>query len=490
MMDRGGLHLYLRAFLEVGLILDPWLAGLTSECFSFDSLDRITRAAAELTSEYWHEPLIAETLGTWPASQAVARKATLEILSSSSAVIAHEQLGRVAVSLAMADEAIQRMERFVGRHGFGPLVRIFQAVTRCDSQAAVAHYGHMSEQSFVSGAQHRPWASGALGDELLVGLACGTYQLKVQEGRRVVLTTEQGIRLETETRQVLADSGYLEARLRLTWISHANLPTDDADAELGLWPAGPDRLTLTRFSHVRPGMDVLHAGCGAGTQMFAGGLWSAVGRDGSVTGLDPAAVLVQRARDKALALDAHNVTLVRGRAEAMPFADGQFDASVAAGLLEYTDCPQAMAEIVRVTRAGGSITVAGATDGTFDRETMRDWFQPLLQLAERYGIDPGGRVGVYGRLAAVFDGAALRDVEVAHEAKRRILSDPDRTVAEMVRGSGFLQEVLERVPWAARDDVVRELVIRGHRVCATTGPEQRTVVAQIHLARGIVTTAR
>lgn len=489
-INRAALHLHLRGFLEVGLMLDPWLAGLSTETFSFGGQELLARAAARLAGQYWHEPLIADTLGVLPAERSLALRAAREILNSSAATVAHDRLGHVAVDAAMAGEAIERMERFVDRHGFGPLVQIFLAVTTCDSQAAIAHYGQLSEQEFVSGARHRPWANGSLTDELLEGLASGTYQLKVQDRRRVVLTTLAGSRRQAAMRGLLADSGYLDARLRLTWISHANLLAEGGDPETGSWAAQAYRLALTRFSRAGPGMRVLDAGCGPGTQMFAGGLWEAVGRDGSVTGLDPAAALLERARGKALALHTGNVTLVQGRAEHMPFADGAFDVSIAAGLLEYTDGARAMAEVVRVTRPGGWVTVAGATDAALGGETLRDWFQPLDQIAKRYGIEAGARTSVYQRLAEVFESAGLQDIETTHAESTRILSDPYRTVTELIRGSAFAQEVLERVPWAARHTVVRELIARGQLLCATTAPEQRTVVGTTHLARGEVAAPR
>jgi ubiquinone/menaquinone biosynthesis C-methylase UbiE len=488
--NRATLQTHLRGFLEFGLMLDPWLAGLSAENFSFGGQELLARAAARLAAQHWHEPLIADTLGVLPAQRSLALRAAREILNSSAATVAQDRLGRIAVDAAMAGEAIERMDRFVDRHGFGPLVQIFLAVTACDSQAAVAHYGQLSEQEFVSGARHRPWANGSLGDELLAGLACGAYRLKVQDRRRIVVTTEAGRRRQAAVRGVLTDSGYLEARLRLAWISHANLLAEAEDPETGLWAPKAYRLALTRFSRAGPGMRVLDAGCGPGTQMFAGGLWEAVGRDGTVTGLDPAAALLDRARRKAQALHTGNVTLVQGRAESMPFADGQFDVSIAAGLLEYTDGVRAMAEVVRVTRPGGWVTVAGSTDAAFDGETLRDWFLPLAQIAKRYGIDAGARTAVYGRLAEVFENAGLRQVEIMHADSQRILSDPDRTVAELIQGSAFAQEVLERVPWAARHEVVRELVARGQALCATTAPEQRTVVGETHLARGAVVAPR
>lgn len=95
---------------------------------------------------------------------------------------------------------------------------------------------------------------------------------------------------------------------------------------------------------------VLDAGCGTG------GLLARLAErrpDLALLGLEYAADGSARARDKS------GVEIVRGSVNAMPFADGAFDAVVAADLLCHAavDPPRALAEISRVLRHGGRLVV-------------------------------------------------------------------------------------------------------------------------------------
>ena len=78
-------------------------------------------------------------------------------------------------------------------------------------------------------------------------------------------------------------------------------------------------------------------------------------KDARVVGLDLSGGMVQRAPRKLEAMpNAPRVSLVRGRAEGLPFAEHTFDAVVFTFLLRYVDDPQAtLREMARVLRPGG-----------------------------------------------------------------------------------------------------------------------------------------
>lgn len=175
LLDHPLLADQLRAFLDCGLALDPWLTGLTEETYSFTSQDRIARTAAGMSGQYWREPLITETLGTIPVLKTQGQRAVLETLTSTAAAIAHERLGRIAVDDAIAGEAQRRLQGFVDHSCFGALVRIVMVVQAADNLAALTYYRRLSEQEFVSGIRHRPWARAPLDNQLVVGVARGTY---------------------------------------------------------------------------------------------------------------------------------------------------------------------------------------------------------------------------------------------------------------------------------------------------------------------------
>ena len=136
----AGLEADLRAFLEDGLIVDPWLAGLEQEYIAFDSQDMLAQEAAQLAVDHWREPLRTQVLDGYPAPIRMGRTAAHEILVSTAAAVAHETLGRIRVSPDLAAEAIARVRRFVAGRGFGALVRVYGGVTFAENHTAVRHY--------------------------------------------------------------------------------------------------------------------------------------------------------------------------------------------------------------------------------------------------------------------------------------------------------------------------------------------------------------
>lgn len=84
---------------------------------------------------------------------------------------------------------------------------------------------------------------------------------------------------------------------------------------------------------------------GVGTGRFATAL-------GIGHGVEPALAMARRARQR-------GVSVVRGVAEALPFADASFDAVLMVAVLAFVDEPgQVMAEARRVLRADGKLVVA------------------------------------------------------------------------------------------------------------------------------------
>ena len=107
-----------------------------------------------------------------------------------------------------------------------------------------------------------------------------------------------------------------------------------------------ERFYTTQFELTRDdyaGKRVLDIGCGPrGSLEWADTALERVG-------LDP---LVNRYRD--LGIDQHQTTYVEAGAEAIPFPDGHFDIAAAFNALDHVDdADAAIAELTRVTRAGG-----------------------------------------------------------------------------------------------------------------------------------------
>ena len=103
---------------------------------------------------------------------------------------------------------------------------------------------------------------------------------------------------------------------------------------------------------VRENDRVLDVACGTGALTLAAA--ERVGRGGSVVGLDANPEMLAVARRKST-----QVEWMEGKAEALPLPDNGFDAVVSQfGFMFFDDKPQALREMMRVLRPGGTLAVA------------------------------------------------------------------------------------------------------------------------------------
>jgi SAM-dependent methyltransferase len=471
-----------RAFLAAGLMLDPWLAGLGGEHVTFNSQDLLHRAAEGLASEHWREPTISRTLHELPAVRGLGHKAVLEIAMSTAVALGHEQFGRAYVDLGTANQAVDRIEAFIRGQGFGALVWVYLAVALLENHLALAHYGALREDEFASGVHHRPWVQTPLDDELVLGVAWGAYRLRVRNDRRWVELTPAGRDLYAAIRRMLAESGYLAERMRLINLSQFNL-AEAGDASLIAPGYGDQRAAFTAFAGLRPGMRVLELGCGMGTQTFEGGLWQAVGPDGSLVCLDPAVGMLRRAERRAEEREARNIRFVQGRGEALPFADASFDAVVGFQFLEFTDARRTLAEMARVVKPGGVLAVGGACQLTLDLPWFRDWFLPIFTVAEEHALAVKSPYYDPGRIPDLFPEGRCQHMQVVYRDAWGRLEEAEAAVHLLVHGASFFQEILEVLPWRARQELIEDLKARGRAVCARTSPEERTVTFPVEFVR-------
>jgi ubiquinone/menaquinone biosynthesis C-methylase UbiE len=111
---------------------------------------------------------------------------------------------------------------------------------------------------------------------------------------------------------------------------------------------------LERHLALNAGTRVLDVGCGTGR--FATLLVEHLGCP--VTGIDPSPAMLAVASTKP---DEH-LTWVQARAEAIPFADGAFDACLASQVIHhFTDRRRAFAEMSRVLRPAGRLAIRFST---------------------------------------------------------------------------------------------------------------------------------
>jgi ubiquinone/menaquinone biosynthesis C-methylase UbiE len=114
---------------------------------------------------------------------------------------------------------------------------------------------------------------------------------------------------------------------------------------------------VVRGAEVGPGMKVLDLACGTGEPALS--LAKAVGANGRVVATDLVPEMLEFARQNAVSRGLNNIEFRMADAEALPFADGEFDrVTCRFGIMFFPDVPKAMSEIRRVLKPGGRICFA------------------------------------------------------------------------------------------------------------------------------------
>ncbi len=145
------------------------------------------------------------------------------------------------------------------------------------------------------------------------------------------------------------------------------------DRYMGGWSAV---LSPPFLDFAAPGepIDALDIGCGTGN------LLAAIRERhpaALLTGIDPSESLLARARSR---LELTGVEMVVGGVEVLPFADGRFAQTLSMLVLqEFTDRPRALAEMRRVTRAGG---VVAACQWDFARMPVIDTLMTAITAVD------------------------------------------------------------------------------------------------------------
>ena len=135
-----------------------------------------------------------------------------------------------------------------------------------------------------------------------------------------------------------------------TWLREAHAPAHARRTA--------ERNAAFLLPHLKPGMRLIDAGCGAGSITI--GLAKAVA-PGEAVGVDLSDVSIERARALADERGAGNCTFDIADASALPFEDATFDAAFAHAMLQHVEFPlDVLRELRRVLRPGGVIGVADA----------------------------------------------------------------------------------------------------------------------------------
>jgi ubiquinone/menaquinone biosynthesis C-methylase UbiE len=137
---------------------------------------------------------------------------------------------------------------------------------------------------------------------------------------------------------------------------------------------------------------VLDVGCGTGRVTAA-----LAARGAKAWGVDPSRAMLDVARSRV----PRTAGLRQGRAEALPFRDGWFDAAVCWLTVHLWDSPRGFAEVARVLRPGGRVVIATFDPTHFDAF----WLNRLFPAIERIDRE---RFPTPGALEAELAGAGFR----------------------------------------------------------------------------------
>lgn len=114
---------------------------------------------------------------------------------------------------------------------------------------------------------------------------------------------------------------------------------------------------LIEEAQIREGESILDVGGGAGEPSLA--IAETIGPTGSVICTDPIAEMLATAEREALRRGIENIQFRQCSADALPFADNSFDATVSRlGVMFFPDPVAGLLEMLRVTEPGGRVALA------------------------------------------------------------------------------------------------------------------------------------
>ncbi len=211
--------------------------------------------------------------------------------------------------------------------------------------------------------------------------------------------------------------------------------------------------------HLRPGLDVLDAGCGVGSIALDVAPLVAPGR---VVGIDVDVVQIEAARRSAAERGIDNADFRTGSLVGMPFEDASFDVVYANAVLMYLrDQVAALAEMRRVLRPDGLAAVSDDDVGTMVMTPESPDLRLGPELFQRAVAHEGGNSTYSRHLRALMLEAGFTRTQGFATAPE-VYGDAESTrwfaeVAIGVLGAPSMAQVVVDEGWASRDELDRVL---------------------------------
>ena len=260
----------------------------------------------------------------------------------------------------------------------------------------------------------------------------------------------------------------IRGRRRLSAMTF-DVAADAYDAFMGRY-SRPLSAPFADLAGVTAGRRVLDVGCGTG--MLTGELVARVGA-ANVVAIDPSTPFVAAMRTRFPGVEVHQAGV-----NALPFANGTFDAALAQLVVHFLSDPVGgIREMARVTRPGG-VVVASVWDHAGGQGPLGVFWAAAHDLdpdVKDESVMPGA---AEGHLAALFRDAGLREVREGTVEARREHATFEEWWEPFTRGVGPAGAYLGRLD-PARRDAIRERARR--RVTA----EPFDVTAVAWAARGL-----
>jgi ubiquinone/menaquinone biosynthesis C-methylase UbiE len=225
------------------------------------------------------------------------------------------------------------------------------------------------------------------------------------------------------------------------------------------------------------GARVLDVCCGSGASAIPAA--EAVGPGGFVIGVDLAENLLNLARTKAKQLGLNNLDFQTGDMLDLQLPEQSFDAVVCVfGIFFVPDMQLAVNKLLRLVRPGGQLAITTWGPRFFEPANTAFWNSIRAVRPELYkGFNPWDRISEPEAVRALFDGAAVANLEVVAESGSHELNSPNDWWTAVL-GSGY-RGTVEQLNEDDRERVRQENIefIRGKNV--------RSVEANVIYAIGV-----